>query len=757
MKAGKFGMWVGSTSIALAIGSVHAQIEIVEVTAQKRTQNMQDVGIAVSAFSGDDLESLGVDSAEHIADSVSGVQVYNWRGKGQPSFVIRGIGTQDFAPNSAPTAAVYIDEVYLGSNIVTGSQIFDVERVEVLKGPQGTLFGRNTTGGAVSYTAKRPGEELELMAQVGYGNYETLDSSWAISGGISDRIRMRLSGKYSDQGEGYYDNRFTPDQNPFGPAPRFQNFKSNIGEDTNWAARLLTEVDIGDDALLLLNIHGGKRDSDTLPVTPIGYTTIPGSGGVCQVSPTGGQVSDPRFCGDAFGYSDQDGDEYTVNNDYVGDNEESNAGASARIEWSVGDIDITSITAFESAEKLAKADSEGSPFFVFDVAADTDFKQFSQELRLTSTPSDDLFWIAGLYYGKDDIEQVFCGDLNLLVGLGAECRNEFTQKTDSTAVYGQAEYSLSDTLKVTMGLRYTNESRDFTSINTFTDEFGVVRIANFGSGPGDQAIIDDSVSTSDLSGRLGLDYFLNDDTLLYASFSRGFKSGGYDGDFSFTRQQLEPYGEEIIKAYEFGWKTTLLDNTLRFNGAVFHYDYSSPQTRVQRISSAGLPFNQLINLDKADVLGFETDITWAPTDRFEMSASMTLLDTELQDDSSDPALALFDGNDLPLAAKESFTLLARYELPVTDTYAASVQVDGKYNGEYELNAENLGWLTQDSYFLVNSRVSLYEVDGHWELAFWGKNLTDETFAVGSYALFGAFPVSYNTPKTFGVSVRYEYW
>lgn len=747
---------LGSASMLVSAGIAQAQIEEVVVTAQKREQNAQDVGIAVTAFGESEVRAMRLSSADDIADSVSGVQVYNYRGKSQPSFVIRGIGTQDFAPNSAPTAAVYIDEVYLGSNVVTGFQIFDVERVEVLKGPQGTLFGRNTTGGAVSYTSKRPTDEFEGYAEVGYGRYQAVETNVALGGAVADGFRMRLSGKISEQDEGHYKNTFTPDQNPFGPSPNFSNLKSRIGEDFHWAARLLTDVDIGDSGSLLLNVHGGRRDADTLPVTPIGFTTIPGSGGICEATATGGEYSDPRFCGDAFGYSDTDGDEYTVSNDYVGENEETNLGMSARLEWDFGEMALTSITAWESAEKEQTADADGSSLFVFNNVTDVEFEQISQELRLTSNTGEDLFWILGLYYAHDEIDQGFCGDLNLLLGLGAECRNDFSQVTDNGALYGQAEYPVFEKLRLTLGLRYTYEKRDFTSINTFTDEFGNEAPANFGAGPDDAAIIDDSVTTSDLSGRVGLDYFFTEDVLFYASVSRGFKSGGYDGDFSFTRQQLEPYDEETITAYELGWKTTLADGRVRFNGAMFHYDYSGPQTRVQRVSSAGLPFNQLINLDSADVYGLEADLAWVPTDRLHFAVSATLLDTELSEGRADPALALFDGNELPLAATESFTLLGRYEHPVAERHSAVVQVDGKYNGDYELNAENLGWLAQDSYFLVNARISVLRNDGQWELSAWGKNLSDETFSVGSYSLFGAFPVFYNSPRTYGVTLRYDW-
>jgi iron complex outermembrane receptor protein len=746
----------GGVSVMVSTGAAHAQIEEIVVTAQKREQNMQDVGIAVTAFGESEIRSMRLSSADDIADSISGVQVYNYRGKSQPSFVVRGVGTQDFAPNSAPTAAVYIDEVYLGSNIVTGFQIFDVERVEVLKGPQGTLFGRNTTGGAVSYTTTRPTDERQAYIQVGYGNYETAETDMALGGSVADGVRVRLSGKMSNQGRGHYNNTFTPDQNPFGPSPNFRNMQSRIGEDFHWAARLLTEFDISERGSLLLNLHGGRRDADTLPVTPIGFTEIPGSGGVCEASATGGEVSDPRFCGDAFGYSDTDGDEFTVSNDFVGENEENNFGVSAKLDWDFGAISLASISAYETADKEQTADADGSPFFVFNNVTDVDFRQFSQEIRLNSNAGEGLFWIAGLYYAHDEIKQGFCGDLNLLLGLGAECRNDFTQKTDTAAVYGQAEYPVTESFNLTLGLRYTYEDRAFTSVNTFTDEFGNEALANFGSGPEDDAIIDDSVTASDLSGRLALDYFLAEDVLVYGSVSRGFKSGGYDGDFSFTRQQLEPYDEETITAYELGWKTTLADGHVRFNGAAFFYDYSGPQTRVQRVSSAGLPFNQLINLDSADVRGLEADIAWVPTDRLRFAASATLLDTELSETRPDPALSLFDGNELPLAATKSFTLMGRYEHPVTDQLVAVVQIDGKYNGDYELNAENLGWLAQDDYFLVNARVSVLEASGEWELSAWGANLTDESFLVGSYSLFGAFPVFYNTPRTYGITLRYDW-
>lgn len=748
---------LASAPAALLGGAAHAQqVDDIVVTAQKRSQDVQDVGISVAAFGAEQLAKMGVSTADKIADSVAGVQIYNYRGKSQPSFIIRGVGTQDFAPNTAPTAAVYVDEVYLGSNIVTGFSIFDVERVEVLKGPQGTLFGRNTTGGAVSYTSQRPSDTLKGYAEVGYGKYETFDAKFGIGGPVAEGVRARLAGTFSDQGKGIYTNRFTPDQNPFGQFPNFRRLKSNIGEDQTWALRLTTELDLSPDAMLSLNIHGGKRKSDTLPVTPIGFTNKPGAPAPCGLTATGGQYSDPALCGDAFGYSDQDGDPYTVSNDYVGYNRDSTLGGSVKLNWDLGGVDLTSITAYESADKYQSADADGSPFAVFSNRYDIAFDQFSQELRLNSGSKKGLYWIAGLYYGHDKITQVFCGDLNPLVGLGVACRNDFRQVTDNLAAYGQAEYAISDLVKITAGLRYTWEKRDFFSLNTVTDANGVTTIINFGSRPEDAAVINDSLSKGNFSGRLGIDIFPADDVLLYANVSRGYKSGGYDGDFSFTRQQLDPYRPEKLTAYEAGFKTKLANGMVKFNGAAFYYDYKEPQVRVQRVSDLGLPYNQLINLSGSELYGLELDLAVAPAEGLSLQATATLLDSKIKEPSADPALALFNGNQFAFAAHKSFTVMARYETPVSENWTAALQLDGKYNGSYHLNAENLDYLKQDAYFLANARLTIAQMDKGLEFSVWGRNLLNETFSLGSYALFGAFPVYYNTPRTYGVTLGYKF-
>lgn len=314
------------------------------VTAQKRDQNLQDVGLSVSALDDRQLRELGISSAQQVSESVAGVQVYNYLGS-QPTFVIRGIGVQDFAPNIAPAAALYLDEVYLGSNILSGFQVFDTERVEILKGPQGDLFGRNTTGGAVSYTTKRPGDVLEGYVEAGVANYETLSLDAALGGPLTSGVSVRIAGRYSRQGRGYYTNTWSRADTALPLSPLFFNPQREVGRNTDWAARGLIQIDLGGSGTLLFNIHGGEKRGDIIPLTPTGFSSIPGAAQPCGATALGGNY-DARFCGDAFGYSDRDGDPYQVKVDFVGSNHQTNYGASLRGEFDLGSLSLTSITSY---------------------------------------------------------------------------------------------------------------------------------------------------------------------------------------------------------------------------------------------------------------------------------------------------------------------------------------------------------------------------------------------------------------------------
>lgn len=742
-----------------------AQLDEIVVTAQKRDQSLQDVGVSIAAFTGDQLKDLGVTSAQQIAESVSGVQVYSYLGR-QPTFVIRGVGVQDFAPNVAPAAAVYLDEVYLGSNILTGFQIFDTDRVEILKGPQGTLFGRNTTGGAVSYSTRRPGDAVEGYAELSYGNYRTVTLDAAVGGPLSPTLSARLAGRYAKQSRGYYRNDWTSADTALPLSPLFFDPKRRPGEQESWAARGLLEYDDDDGIDLLLNLHGGETSGDVQPLSSIGFTSIPGAAEPCAATPLEG-TSDPRFCGDAFGYSDRDGDPYRVRVDFIGRNRERNYGASLRSEFDLGAATLTSITSYDWARKQAFTDTDGAPHHELNQLRDTRLEQYAQELRLASSGENRLYWIAGLYGAREMIDLRFFGTLSPLLGLtnfadptlagrvADQLELNFAQDTWSAAAYAHAEYKATERLTLIAGLRYSYEDKDFRSRSEWIYNDGGTpgrAIVNFGAIPADAALVDDDATFESFSGKIGLNYKPSDDVLIFGSISRGFKSGGFDGDFAFTRQQLQPFDEEKLTAYEVGVKSTLWDRRLFLNASAYHYDFRQPQVRVAQVDTVtGLPFNQLRNLAKARVNGLEIDATLRPFRGFDLRAGVAWVDTRIDD----PAQPVFDGNDLPLAAKFSTNLLARYQFAIGDGWDMAIQLDGKYSGAFFLNAENTPYLREKPHTLVNARISLI-ADRGWDLALWARNITRESFAVQSFALFGAYSVAYNPPRTYGATLRFDW-
>ena len=643
------------------------QLETVFVTAQKREQNLQDVPVSVTTFGEAQIRDLGLQSGADLANFVSGVQVFNFR-DGAPTFVVRGIGTQDFEPNTAPAAATYVDEVYLGSNILTGLAVFDMERVEVLKGPQGTLFGRNTTAGAISYTSKQPTSDWEGYAEAGYANYDTVRFDGAVSGPVSEKLTFRVAGQMDQENDGWYKNVWTPASTslPLSTGTystgTYDRHKSNIGDGSDYALRMLLDYKPTDNLDVLLKLHGGELHGDTLPAEPFGFTSIPGASAPCNALATG--VSSPQVCGDSLGKIYRNANPYIVSQDYVGTNVEKNAGGALRIQWSGPSFDFTSISAWEYGSKVDRDDNDASPNFELNQIRDVDLNAYSEELRLVSSENTDFSWIAGAYGSYELIHELFCGALSPALGftnfpdpafanrVASECRQQMRDATSTGAVYANTEWTFAPRLSVILGGRYTDEHNHFNSVSEWLYNDGQLPtsvIANFGATPADAAIADETQSDSNFSGKVGLNYHVMEGGLLYASVSRGFKSGGFDGDFSESRSQLNPYRPEIMVAIETGFKLTLDDDKLLLDGAIYHNDNRDPQIRIQAFdTNTGLPLNRLVNLKDAKVIGGELSAVWKPVQGLLIQAGMNLMDTKLYDPNP-----VYNGNQLPLAAKDS--------------------------------------------------------------------------------------------------------
>ncbi|MBL4712676.1 MAG: TonB-dependent receptor [Gammaproteobacteria bacterium] len=609
-----------SIGLALALGSHQSfaqeqevnskedkQLEIITVTSQKRLQRLQDVPVAIRAFTENELKDLGVTSATDIANAIPNVELNSAGGNGNQIITIRGIGLNDFALNNTPTAAVHIDEVPLSSNAMTGFALFDIERVEVLKGPQGTLFGRNSTAGVINFITQKPTDVTEGYITATVGNYDTLNFEGAVGGALSDEVTARFSFKKENSDEGFQTNT-NPDV----------SWTEN-GKVDRWAARFQL-MWTGENTTILANIHGGGDKSE--PWLPQAEGTTGANGAPCASALVG--RPDPTECfingffGASYqGISDTDGDVTSGSYDFKPSADDEYAGASLRIDHELDFATLTSITSFDNFRYRHQVDLDGiagmdlqeiAGFIglpindtwqksnVLNQLEDFEVDQITQEIRLTSTGDSKLQWLTGLFYAAEDITNTtgygsdnfglfvslppdFGGYGAIIESTGAVFNHEFSQENTSYAAFVQLDYALSDKTNVSFGTRYTKDEKDFTnqSYGLNRDGSRVVKLFPYAEDPQDQVTFKQSADFSHVSWKLGTDYKIEDDWMVYASVSDGYKAGGFPGVIPFVAADSAAFSEEVIIAYGLGTKLSAFDNSFRLDVTSFYYDYQDMQ------------------------------------------------------------------------------------------------------------------------------------------------------------------------------------
>jgi iron complex outermembrane recepter protein len=748
----------------------NSALEEVVVTAQKRSQNQQEVSIAISAISGAELRELGTASSEDIQNSIAGMQQYNYTGSGQPQFFVRGIGTADFAQNTPPTTPVYQDEIYTGSSVISSFMLFDLDGVEVLKGPQGTLFGRNTVGGAISYRSRRPSEQSEGYLALDLGEFESAGVEGAVGGPINERIQFRLAAKYVNQNEGFFDNTAAASDSPAFVIPIGDQFfrpSREAGDREAAAVRGMLQFEPTDDLTILVSASYGESRGSTYPLSSMGFTSL-NAADPCALDPAAGGslrsgVFDPARCG-AFGYSESDSIR-DYHNDYIGDQDMGGSVLSLRADWDADLFTLTSLASYTDGEQALGTDVDGSPVRISAKIRDYSVEAFSQELRVAAA-SDRLFWLAGGYFSTDEIGLFDDAQFSPTIGLtnfadpayntsaidGAFVSN--LQKTDTLAAFAHVEVELTDAFKLTVSSRWTQVDKGMQggTFWIFDQPFAagqvparIVAADVDGTGPG---VVDEDRTFEEVTGRVALDWMPADDVLLYGTYSRGFREGGFEGNFVLSARNATSYDSETLDAFELGWKTEFANSTVRVNGAVYYYKYADAQQRTTSVQ-LGVPANFITNVGDASQVGAEADLLWQPTDSLTLKAGAAWLDQEVKPDAD--IVDIQRGDVFPYAADLSYTLMSRYNVQLGGGLVLGLQGDLKYTGDYHTTAENLEFLKQESYTLVNARASLENIDSQWELALWGKNLTEEEYITQVYALFGAYVVGYNAPRTFGLS------
>ncbi len=761
------GLAMGMLAIPFASGSAEeAVIEEIIVTAQKRAEPLQETPVSVTAFSGRTIEALGFRQSVDITAQTPNFSVgYPNGDTGVPAMFIRGVGLNDFAVLNQGPIASYVDETYISSNAAQIFQLLDVERVEVLRGPQGTLYGRNATGGTVNYHSRRPGDEWNGWARAGYGRWSTTKFEGAVGGPISDTVGIRAAVLKTDS-DGWLKNRFTG------------NDQQGIDE---FAWRVLLEADPSDELNLLLNVHGGETTSDAVQYRHLGTWPAPFFFG--DNCPNADILA--GNCVDILGYSEGmdffnfiDGSTADAvpgyregNYDFEDKNDTSFWGMSLTLNWQLpNDMALKSITSYDDVDDARPEETDASPADVLTGVLGVKQETFSQELQL-SGQRESWNWIVGGYYLSDKADDQTSFDLLRLLRPGfigvddpavcgplvpagnptGFCPDQFVfeqqsatrQKIESFAIFADASFDLTEALRLSVGLRYSDESVDHEAAFFYAEPAA-----------GDPLITgsEDKTDFSNVSGRVVLDWKPVEDLLVYASVATGFKAGGIqsttDGSF--------PYDEEELVSYEAGFKWTTAGGRLRFNGSAFYYDYTDLQVfQFVIVGNPPTPISLLTNASDAETIGAEFELQWVPVDNLMINLGLGLLDTEYKDFVDDLGND-FSGNKITLAPDVSFNGLIQYDVPVPGGNL-TLQADWSYQDDVFFDSLNNPLLSQDGYWLWNARVAWTSSDDQWEVAGWGRNLGNEKYLSYAFDLsfFGFHEQMLGTPRAFGVELTYR--
>ena len=710
-----------------------AVLEEIVVTAQKREQNLQDVGVSVTAFTGDQIARLGFTNSTDVIAQTPGLSFGTPTGEGNnASLTLRGVGLSDFNDNNEGPVAVYVDEVYVSALSGVTFQLFDLERIEVLRGPQGTLYGRNTTGGLMHFVSARPTAETEGFFDVTVAENNQFKFEGALSGGLGDTVQARLSYAHN-QHDGYVTNR--------GPGVEDPN------DTDNNAARLQLAVQPSANVNVLLNVHGSKNDAN-MGAWQHEATYSP-DGGVTSL-PLPADLDLYGTCPgcDAFGYRDGDDDPWSGEYDRDGDLVIENRGGSINVEWAGEGVTFTSITAFENFERFYEEDTDVSPFKIVHNTYRADIDQLTQEFRLAGQ-GDALNWLTGFYYYDQETDggfQIDASGIGFIIGDA-----NYTQKTESWSLFGQVEYALSGNFTLIGGLRYTDEERDLDYLSA--DLGGLL--------PPDENTMfayDNGISNDNVTGKLGLDWRPSDAMLVYGSVSLGAKSAGFNtglldetGLFGMTVRADVPYDEENLTAYEVGFKTDLFGGRSRLNAAAFYYDYSDYQ------AFAFVNLNQVIFNTDATISGLELEFVTSPVEGLDILLGAALLDTEAEDIPLNDGSGITRDRQMTLAPEVSLNGLVRYEWAALSGHIAT-QVDFNYQNETFFDIQNHPVSRENGYAVWNARVSYSGADDKWSLTAFVNNVFEEEYRAYSFDvtnLFGFNQVAYGRPRWMGVSFRYN--
>ena len=700
------------------------------VTAQKRSQAIDDVGFSIIALTGEALAQRGITNVADLERVVPGL-TFTQSPFNQPVYTLRGIGYSESSLAAAPAVSVYVDEIPLAFSSMTEGVLLDVQRVEVLKGPQGTLYGQNSTGGAINFVAAKPTDSFNAGADLGFARFNSADIGGFVSGPINDTLRARFAVR-TIQGGDWQQSHVRDD---------------TLGKTDQIIGRLLLDWTPTDRLRVAVNLNGWHDGSDTLggqvvAITPSVPSNFPGG---VTLSPL-----TPRAADWTHGWPGRDDTFYET---------------SIRADYGLSDrMKLTSISSYQHLDEDKRSDLDANFLIATNYRQVGKIDSFTQELRL-SGESRLLNWMAGANYARADIPDSLVGeirDLSLtrpIPSLPAfpEVATRTWTRINSYAGFANLEYGVTAHFTLVGGLRYTQTNRRFAgctyaSTQQFADVFNAIQATLVQAGTkttpiipigiGDCSNLDanfdpvlnrNSLNQHNLSFRAGANYKSGGGALLYASVSRGYKSGGSPVIPSSISAQLDPVTQERLVAYEAGFKAPLLGRRVQLNAAAFYYDYKDKQLRGRVLAPIFFVLEQLVNIPKSRVLGGEVELQARPIEGLDLGLSGTFSDTKVlrYRDYNDDGVSLdYRGSPFPYTPKVQLIADAQYAFDVGKNRRLFLGADARHNsGSRAIFTAPKSPQPSDpiyrikSYTLLNIRAGIEHADGAWRASIWGRNVT----------------------------------
>lgn len=720
------------------------------VTARKRQETSNNVGMSISAFTSDTLTQQGITNVESLVKVVPGFN-YTRSAYGAPVYTLRGIGFNETSLAAAPTVSVYVDEVPLPFSTMTQGAALDIQRVEVLKGPQGTLFGQNSTGGAINYIAAKPTKTPEAGFSLTAGQFDRVETTGYVSGPIADTVRARIAIRKEYNG---------PWQRS---ASRPQD---RLGRVDKTVARLLVDWDATDRLSVNFNVNGWRDRSDAQAGQFVGL--LSGSRAPAALR------AQPLTIGSARVADWDAGDQFRIRDDFWQ--------VALRANYDLGnDLVLTSISAYEELKRHAYVDADGTPIQNFAALNEGSIKTFSQELRLAGTAASIVEWMIGANYQHDKTFGIFqphaatsSFPFQIASAIGAN-------KIDTYAGFGNIDVKISPTITLTGGLRYTWQDRayEYCLYDSGAGDLAAAVAATSTRLSGTPTIIPpggcstlsmvtfkpevfhSSLNQGNLSWKAGVNWQIDPRTLLYATVSRGYKNGVFITSGATFAGSLDPATQESVLAYEAGFKLGLLGRSLQLNGAAFYYDYSDKQVRGRIIDATAGGLNKLVNIPRSRIAGAEVQLIFEPVSGLTFNGGATYVDSRILDSFIDftplGVQQQMAGDAFPLTPKWQLTGDVQYDVPVSDSINVFVGANATYQSKTNAALGNVPLFDVRAYTLADVRIGLHDRDDRWRLTAFVQNVGN-TYYWNNVAFNGPdAAIRYaGRPRSWGVTGSFKF-